>query len=193
MPDLSSARALFARVFGLSRPRPLLLALSLGVATYPAAGCTGVPKEVPGDIAAVLEKPERFEIFNLDSSRISPRLDPETGLPVEPNPPPAPGPPAFHDHRIVGQVEVADARQRERIVSLVYKGIRSSDGLVAACFNPRHGVRATREGRTVELVICFECLQINAYGPDGKEHGLMTSDRVTADMNEAFQAAGLRL
>ena len=44
-------------------------------------------------------------------------------------------------------------RDQRRILAVIYEGIRDSKGMVAACFNPRHGVRATRGEDVVELVI----------------------------------------
>jgi hypothetical protein len=68
----------------------------------------------------------------------------------------------------------------------------NSEGL---CFTPRHGIHATRAGATVDLVVCFECLQIYLYvnGSEirnGGEVRFLTSkspeavfDKVLADAN----------
>ena len=76
-------------------------------------------------------------------------------------------------------------------MSLVYQGVRSSNGTVAACFNPRHGIHATRQGRTVDLLICFECLQIEIFEAERKIAGVLTSRSVEADVDALYEAAGL--
>lgn len=37
---------------------------------------------------------------------------------------------------------------------------------VAACFEPRHGLRVVNAEETLDLVICFQCLQIAVYRTD---------------------------
>jgi hypothetical protein len=36
----------------------------------------------------------------------------------------------------------------------------------AKCFLPRHGIRVTADGKTIDLVICFECSWIYIYYGD---------------------------
>ena len=36
-------------------------------------------------------------------------------------------------------------------------------GPIAKCFNPRHAVRAEKDGEVVELIICFECNHMYVY------------------------------
>ena len=59
----------------------------------------------------------------------------------------------------------------------------------AACFIPRHGVRAGRQGAELELVICFECNQARVY-PEG---WTTISDRPRAIIGQLLQAAGIPL
>ena len=35
---------------------------------------------------------------------------------------------------------------------------------MAACFNPRHGIRVTRNEKEADFVICFECAQVEVFG-----------------------------
>jgi hypothetical protein len=37
------------------------------------------------------------------------------------------------------------------------------------CFEPRHGVRAMAGGKTVDLVICFACSEVQVWSDDGKD------------------------
>ena len=72
----------------------------------------------------------------------------------------APAPPAhFRGYAILGKVEITDPAARQEIVKAVLDGISESDGTVASCFWPRHGVQVLTNGKAVDYVICYECLQ----------------------------------
>ena len=45
-------------------------------------------------------------------------------------------------------------------------GAKDNTGEAAACFNPRHGIRVKSGDKTVDLVICFECLQVKSFAGD---------------------------
>jgi hypothetical protein len=63
----------------------------------------------------------------------------------------------FHDYRVLRQVAIVSTADRQRIVEAVRRGIADSDGKMARCFFPRHGVGMIEDGKTVEYLICFEC------------------------------------
>lgn len=63
---------------------------------------------------------------------------------------------AFHGHKILRQMAVKDAATRARLQKALYGAVANS-GDVASCFNPHHGLRATLENQTVDLVVCFSC------------------------------------
>lgn len=136
------------------------------------------PAPVAPDVEAVLEAPDRFEILALSPER-------EQDTPS--------GPPAgtFHGHRILGRAQLPAAGMREELVGLVYQGLRDSDGTVARCFNPRHGISATRGGRTVDLLICYECYLMRIHGPSGEPTMVPTSDKVEPEVTRRFREAGV--
>src|SRR5262245_65277714 len=103
----------------------------------------GAEKEnqLPPKARAILEKAEAFELLSLDPS-------PESERPKEGG---------YFGWKVLGKTTVKDADTRKRIVEALLKGIESSDGNGARCFDPRHGISAKHEGQTVDLVICFEC------------------------------------
>lgn len=41
----------------------------------------------------------------------------------------------------------------------------------SACFNPRHGLKATHQGKTIEVVICYECSMFVVKGDLGEFTG----------------------
>jgi hypothetical protein len=71
---------------------------------------------------------------------------------------------AFHGYKVLGAAKIAQPDTRRRLISALMQSMRESDGTVAQCFNPRHGIRATRHGKRADLVICFECLSFRLYG-----------------------------
>src|SRR5262249_1279362 len=95
----------------------------------------------------------------------------EEGEGVPPDPPPKKKPKdSLHGGRLLGKATVKDATMRKNLAAALVKGAEESNGELAACFNPRHGIRATHDGKTAEFVICFECLQVRVYvGRKGDE------------------------
>jgi len=80
-------------------------------------------------------------------------------------------PPAetFHGYPVLGKVDIA-AKDRTAILAAVKKGIAQSDGKENNCFWPRHGLRLKQEGKTIEYLICFECLQLEEFIDGGQAH-----------------------
>jgi hypothetical protein len=68
----------------------------------------------------------------------------------------------FHGYPVLGQVEITDPVQRAQLLATLKEAI-DRRGVVAKCFWPRHGVRAVKNGETIEYVICFECGQFDEY------------------------------
>lgn len=132
-------------------------------------GCSSLPSSAVG----ILESAEQFQIY---------RLEPYGAEP------PKPGETVFHDHVILGQADVKDSATKEKITSIVNRGIRQG-GTQAKCFNPRHGIHAVRAGKTVDLVICYECSAVEV-GENGQWSTLVTGD-VQSDLDAAFKAAGI--
>jgi hypothetical protein len=77
------------------------------------------------------------------------------------------GRPYFHDTLILGQTLVADPKVRANLLTAFYSGIGEGNGDTMACFDPQYGIRAVRNRQTVDLVICYECLQVEIYDRHG--------------------------
>lgn len=120
-----------------------------------------------------------------------------TILTLKPEPhPPSEAPPEgglFHGYGITGQARIRDRDAQSAIVEAIATGIGRSRGAVAACFNPRHGVRAFHRDRWVELVICYECLHMRVYGAArGPSQVVLTAD-VSREILPLFEREGLRV
>ena len=105
---------------------------------------------LPSVAAVALVNAETYELLSLDPSRQPPdELD-------------APAPPqdGFHGYRILGRVPIADAAIRQALNTSLQDAVGASP---AACFDPRHGIRVTRNGEATDLVICFECHRVQVW------------------------------
>ena len=98
----------------------------------------------------------------------------------------------FHGYPVLGKVDVEDAGKRSALVAAVKKGMDDSDGTMAKCFWPRHGVRFASKGRTVEYVICFQCLQLQIHA-DGKTNTEAITESPAATLNQYLQNAKVPL
>jgi len=88
----------------------------------------------------------------------------------------------FHYFRVLGKTKITDRAERQQLLAALYESIEDASSFYS-CFNPRHGIRATLGGETVDLVICFECLQMEVHSQRDK------STRITEAPAEKFTAA----
>ncbi|MEM7167699.1 MAG: hypothetical protein AAF581_19765 [Planctomycetota bacterium] len=95
---------------------------------------------------ATLESPDSMHLAALDPTPVS--FDPKRQRGE-----------LMHEYEVLGKTELT-AGDRTEAVNAVYESISGNTGVVAACFNPRHGLRASKGDSTVEVVICFECLSL---------------------------------
>lgn len=70
----------------------------------------------------------------------------------------------FHGFTILGKAEIKAADDPAALLKTFAQGIRENDGLVAFCFDPRHGLRMVVGSVTNDFVICFQCQSVNSYG-----------------------------
>jgi hypothetical protein len=93
---------------------------------------------------------------------------------------------------ILGSTNVDDRETRDRLNAALVSGLREG-GAAAACFNPRHAIRLRHGGRASELVICFECRQVNVLG-DGQQIARFTISATPQPTFDAvLRAAGVPL
>ena len=133
---------------------------------------------LPAETRRILDSGERFVLLSLDPT--DPVLRRESKLP--------PGE-TFHEYEVLGKSEIRDPQERAELLRALYKGIADSDGSVASCFKPRHGISATLGGETVDLVICFECSSILIFSKDRASKP--TTHSALPTFNRALEKAGL--
>jgi hypothetical protein len=129
--------------------------------------------KLPDAVAKALEKAEVFEVYSLDG-----------GTNVKDG---------WHGAKVLGKATVKAAADRKSLASAVKKGVE--DGTSGArCFIPRHGVSVKYDGKTYDLVICFECSWVYIYteGAD-KPLVLMTADSPQKTFNKILTDAKVPL
>ena len=97
---------------------------------------------------------------------------------------------------MLGKTAVKDKKDdvaKQKLVDAFKQGVEDSDGAVAGCFNPRHGIRVTHGGRTFDFVICFECLSVSLYAGDAKEDGFLIADSPQDAFNKVLRDAKVPL
>ena len=118
----------------------------LAAAVVAMAAC-GHRNVIPEPAATILGHADHFELLSLDPR---PQWEPAEG--------------DFHRYKVLGTAVIEDAETRKKIVSAFKRAVAENQDYVAACFNPRHGIRVTRNGKQVDFVICFQCAQAEVFG-----------------------------
>jgi hypothetical protein len=77
----------------------------------------------------------------------------------------------FHGWKILGKTTIKDAEPRKALAAAFKKGVEDNEGVVAGCFIPRHGIRVKYDGKTVDLVICFQCYSFQHFVDDKQGKG----------------------
>lgn len=140
--------------------------------------------QLPPGTKAVLEAAESFELLSLDPIPIA---DQEPAADVN-----APAPPDFHGFKILGQATIEEPKQREALRYAFEQGVVEHDGSVAACFNPRHGLRATVNEKIHDFVICFECRQVEHYVDGAVTEQFLISNSPSPVFDQALRQAGVQ-
>jgi hypothetical protein len=126
------------------------------------ASCANIraaDNDLPKDVREAFEKATEFDLYSLDPSRMVEKNKKDT---------------LFHDWKVLGKTTLkGDTAKNVR--AAIDKGRKDSDGSVAACFNPRHGVRIVHDKKTYDLVICYECLSATVFEGDKRIGQFLTT------------------
>ena len=98
----------------------------------------------------------------------------------------------FHNFPVLGKTEITDVAKRKELMAAFKQGISRSDGSTAKCFWPRHGIRTKKDGKIVDYVICFECLQYVIHSDSQKPAKPIARDPQTL-FNKYLEEAGIPL
>ncbi|HZN35311.1 MAG TPA: hypothetical protein VFB80_15890 [Pirellulaceae bacterium] len=99
----------------------------------------------------------------------------------------------FHQYAVLGQVEIADADERARIVAALQQAAVAPDlEPPGNSFRPRHALIARENGQTIEIAISFESRQYHRYG-QGREDYPAISRSAEAILTRHLTDAGISL
>jgi hypothetical protein len=96
----------------------------------------------------------------------------------------------FHGYPVLGKTGITSPKDRSAILAAIKKGIAKSDREEYKCFWPRHGVRLMQSGKTIEYLICFQCLQLDEF-LDGRRSHKTTADTSAKLLDEQLRSAGV--
>jgi hypothetical protein len=131
-----------------------------------------ITNEIPARAAIILEQADQFELLSLSPRRQANAAKGE-----------------FHGFRVLGAAVIKDAETRKKLVLAFEAAVAENEGIMAACFNPRHGIRVTRNKKQADFLICFECAQVQLFG-DVRGSFLITSS-AEALFDSVLQSSGI--
>jgi hypothetical protein len=82
----------------------------------------------------------------------------------------------FRGYGVLGKTEIDTVQHQKELKGAFIRGMAGAKP--APCFNPRHGLRAANdEGKTIDLIISFECEKFAVYWGDSQsESGVNAKD-----------------
>lgn len=127
-----------------------------------AAALVGAP--CAAQEPANADSPRVLDVLTAEAQQVLLEADRFEVMAIECERRPDPGEDALLEQYPVERRDAVPSREdRVRLLSRIYQGI--DEGTTpATCFLPHHAVRATRGEQFVELIICFMCHQMIAYG-----------------------------
>jgi len=96
----------------------------------------------------------------------------------------------FHGYTVLGKTAVQDAATRKKVVDSLTRGMQGEIN-PAKCFEPRHGIRAVHDGKTLELVICFACKQFEVYDASGNKQKFLVNNTPEPTFDNVLKDAGI--
>lgn len=137
-------------------------------------GCKGSPT-TSFDLG--LDSPEQMTLYSIDGRE---------GKQVESKE-------FFHNYPVLGKVEITDPAMRAQLISALKDGIARRPEHSPKCFWPRHGLKVTANGRTVEYVICFECSSLQEYVGEMRQRSVEINSDVQTAFDKPLKEAGVPL
>jgi len=98
----------------------------------------------------------------------------------------------FHGFTVLGKLEITDSDKRVEVMRSLLRAIERSDGKVASCFWPRHGIRVVENSKTIDYVICFQCLRLEIH-EDGNESTKPVTRDPQQNWNRILKTVGVTL
>jgi hypothetical protein len=145
-----------------------------------SVSCSGQKaSKLPAAAKSILEKADQIELLSIDPGH------------SERDEPPPKG--DYHGWKVLGKTTIQDPDIRKSVISAVERGL-AEEGDPKKCFDPRHAIHASHKEKTVDILICFHCSQVQVY-LDGNSEGpfLGTSSSPEAVLDKVLTQANVPL
>ena len=125
-----------------------IMGIAIGLIVY-----WRIQSRLPHEIESILDRAESLELLSIDPTFLNLKEQP-------------PGVEVFHHYRVLGKTTIVDGTAKRDLIAALNRSIAESLGRGMKCFNPRHAIRAVYNGQTADLLICFQCenLEIHLNG-----------------------------
>ena len=139
--------------------------------------CTApAPDTLPEKAKAILDQAQSIELYSLD--------------PVESDKtPPRDG--GLHGWKVLGKTTLTENAKQELLTTVTAAIAKKANG--ARCFWPRHAVRAVHEGKTVDLVICYESSWVHVFFDKDQNPTVLTTGSAQEELNKVLRDAKVPL
>ncbi|HEY6154721.1 MAG TPA: hypothetical protein VIW07_13355 [Candidatus Udaeobacter sp.] len=114
------------------------------------SSCTKQPHIVTA-LQKLADTPSKFVLYSIDPGKLAHDESIQTET-------------VFRGYDILGHAQITDANEQRALLRALARGASQNDSTIAACFNPRHALHIEQGGRSIDFVICFECLQVRTFG-----------------------------
>jgi hypothetical protein len=143
-------------------------------------GCSNSPS---GEVRA-LEKADSFVLYSLEPMRDPDTHDADYDLD-------GPGE-RLYGWRILGKTTISDESTRREVTASLKEGL-DKGGMGAKCFYPRHAVRRPNGGKPIDLLICYECGNVELYRNGARVAGATVDRSGQTILDDALTEAGIPL
>jgi hypothetical protein len=159
--------------------------LKLAILVAAIAGCNAAPHwdgkltdKIPAPVRTALEQAQELELLSLEPKRPDPSF-------------------ADDENRrsVLGKTRITNDATLSKILTALDAGARPDKLSPAFCFEPQHAIRIKHSGKTLYLVMCFECQQVKVFVDDEPEVKLnfLINSSPELVFDEVLKAAGIPL
>ena len=98
----------------------------------------------------------------------------------------------FQGYPVLGKSEIKNPNFAAFLKRSFLNDVANSFDVPPACFSPRHGIRVVHEGKELDLIICYECMQFVSRF-DGETGGTTLSGLSKAIFDKTLRDAGITI
>jgi hypothetical protein len=131
--------------------------VSLAIARARTASEDAPENAVPDEVLTILREGEPLELVSLHHDDLYEFQEGDEKL--------------IH-WKVLGRTTIDEDDTRRRLIAALERGVAKHDGSVARCFWPRHAFSTTYDGHRYDILVCFQCYQVEVYRDGEKDEAL---------------------